>query len=315
MQDFASAAMVRLLQGALHAGACAGGAVSPRGAHVPMATKRDTVAALVAQAGLAGLMSAAARVERIAGEPLHQALVMARGPQDFASRWQRLERYVHSSHVVRVIGGDAWSLQVDHGGVDPRSSDQRPQPAESLTVAGAWIGALQAIGTEGLVLEIDGQRVFPAPAETVLRRLAATGRAHRWTWRWTRVDAPPWRPSTMAGDLVAQLPWPDPAAAVARRVLRDPSTRPALGELARDLHLAPRSLQRTLAAQGASLRFIVGELRARMAAWCLLHSAHPVADIGFLCGYTDQPHFTREFTRRAGAPPAAWRAAATPLRS
>lgn len=310
MQDFASAAMVRLLQGGRHADA-----PPPRDARVPISAKRDAVAALVAQAGLAGLMTRAARVDRIAGEPLHQALILARGPQDFASRWQRLERYVHSSHAVRVIGGGALWLSVEHGAADPRRSDHHPQPAESLTVAGVWAGALQAIGTQGLVLQIDGQVVFPAPSEPVLVALAAAGRVQRWTWHWSRVEPAAPQASELFGDLAAQLPWPDPAAAVARRVLADPSALPALGELARGLHMAPRSLQRKLAAQGASLRFIVGEVRARMAAWCLLHSAHPVAEIGFLCGYTDQPHFTREFTRRAGAPPAAWRSAtATPRR-
>lgn len=300
--------MVRLLQGERHADA-----PPPRGAHVPISTKRDAVAALVAQAGLAGLMTRAARVDRIAGEPLHQALILARGPQDFASRWQRLERYVHSSHAVRVIGGGALWLSVEHGAADLRRSDHHPQPAESLTVAGVWAGALQAIGTQGLVLRIDGQVVFPTPCESVLVALAAAGRVHRWTWHWSRVEPPAPQPTKLFGDLAAQLPWPDPAAAVARRVLADPSALPALDELARGLHMAPRSLQRKLAAQGASLRFIVGEVRARMAAWCLLHSAHPLAEIGFLCGYTDQPHFTREFTRRAGAPPAAWRSAtATP---
>lgn len=303
--------MVRLLQRGL--AARPGGAPAappPRGARVALATKRDTVAALVAQAGLAGLFAQAARIDAVAGEPLHQALLRARGPHDFATRWRRLERYVHATHAVRVVGSDTRSLQVEHAAADPQRSGQRPWPVESLAVAGVWVGALQAIGTQGLVLTIEGQRVFPGADEARLATLAAQGRAQHWLWRWTQVVPAHPPPSTMADELAAQLPWPDPATAVARRVLADPAGLPTLDALAQDLRQAPRSLQRSLAAQATGLRHIVGEVRVRMAAWWLLNSDHGLAEIGFLCGYTDQPHFTREFTRRAGAPPATWRCAA-----
>ena len=35
----------------------------------------------------------------------------------------------------------------------------------------------------------------------------------------------------------------------------------------------------------------------------------PLAEVGFLCGYADQAHFTREFRRRVGLPPERYRRA------
>jgi AraC-like DNA-binding protein len=32
-----------------------------------------------------------------------------------------------------------------------------------------------------------------------------------------------------------------------------------------------------------------------------------IAEIGFVCGYSDQAHLTREFNRRMGVPPARYR--------
>lgn len=64
-----------------------------------------------------------------------------------------------------------------------------------------------------------------------------------------------------------------------------------------DLGLPPKAIARIL-------RFKAAE---RMAA----ASDHPNwADVAFACGYADQAHLTREFSKLAGRPPTAWRAVA-----
>jgi AraC-like DNA-binding protein len=39
----------------------------------------------------------------------------------------------------------------------------------------------------------------------------------------------------------------------------------------------------------------------------LLHSEAPLAEVGFLCGFSDQAHFTRAFKRQVGLTPARYR--------
>jgi AraC-like DNA-binding protein len=51
------------------------------------------------------------------------------------------------------------------------------------------------------------------------------------------------------------------------------------------------------------------ELRCRAGAWWLLNSHASIAELGFLSGYADQAHFTRELQRRVGMTPARYRAA------
>jgi len=52
--------------------------------------------------------------------------------------------------------------------------------------------------------------------------------------------------------------------------------------------------------------FIIGE-RVERAKRLLLGSDAPICDIALSCGFTDQPHLTRLFTRREGLSPAVWR--------
>ena len=82
-----------------------------------------------------------------------------------------------------------------------------------------------------------------------------------------------------------------------------------LDGVARELGLAPRTLQRMLARDGLSLTTIVAEARVRAAAWWLLNTGVGLAEIGYLCGFCDQPHFTRDFLRRVGLTPARYREA------
>lgn len=75
--------------------------------------------------------------------------------------------------------------------------------------------------------------------------------------------------------------------------------------------MSPRSLQRELSRAGTHCRAMLAELRGRAAAWWLLERDAPIAEIGFLCGYADQPHFTRQFRDRVGMTPARYREAFT----
>ncbi len=80
-------------------------------------------------------------------------------------------------------------------------------------------------------------------------------------------------------------------------------------ELAEGLGFPVRTLQRRLGHAGLSPSRLLAEARCRSGAWRLLHTADPIAEVGFLSGFADQAHFTRELRRRVGLPPAAYRAA------
>lgn len=324
-EDFASAAMVRLLVRAMAAQGLAlpPGLPAPSalaGSHVPLDCKRSVVQAVLAQGGPALLLHLARQVHLLQGDPVHRALMGAGDVPGLLVRWQRLERYVHSHHQVSVRAESPHSIHLHHH-ARPGASGM-PQPPESLAVLGVLLGTCEALGVPGLAVHLgELERGGSSPAlplatgpeqATGLATAIAQGHASHWTLRWqpgTHPLAAQEEHPNLQATLCDALPWPPLAHHIARRVLHDPAGEHPVQELAESLGQARRTLQRHLAAHGLSCRAIATEARARAAAQWLLEAPHGIAEIGFACGFADQPHFTREFSRRVGMTPARYRQA------
>ncbi len=324
-EDFASAAMVRLLVRAMAAQGLAlpPGLPAPSalgGSHVPLDCKRRVVQSVLAQGGPALLLHLARQVHWLQGDPVHGALLGASDVPALLARWQRLERYVHSGHQVSVRAQGPGRIALHHHARPGKGGT--PQPPESLAVLGVLLGCCEALGTPGLAVQLGepgagGSAALPLAAcpdqATGLATAIALGHASHWELHWQTGTHPPQaqeQPSPLT-TLCDPLPWPPLAHRIARRVLHDPAGEHPVQALAESLGQARRTLQRHLAAHGLSCRAIANEARTRTAAQWLLGTPHGIAEIGFACGFADQPHFTREFARQVGMTPARYRQAFT----
>ncbi len=324
-EDFASAAMVRLLVRAMAAQGLAlpPGLPAPAalaGSHVPLDCKRSVVQAVLAQGGPALLLQLARQVHLLRDDPVYRALMGAGDVPALLARWQRLERYVHSGHQVSVLAQGAGRIRLHHHARPGKGGT--PQPPESLAVLGVLLGTCEALGVTGLAVHLgepggNGRPALPLVSgqdqATELATAIAQGHASHWALHWQPGAAAP-APAghdeqNPQATLCDALPWPPLAHRIARRVLRDPAGEHPVDELAQSLGQARRTLQRHLAAHGLSCRAIATEARTRAAAQWLLDTPHGIAEIGFACGFADQPHFTREFARQVGMTPARYRQA------
>jgi AraC-like DNA-binding protein len=112
--------------------------------------------------------------------------------------------------------------------------------------------------------------------------------------------------------LVEQLARSEKADVVAR-LRASLLERMSLGEfseedLASDLHMSRRSLQRRLAEADASYQSLVDDTRRDMALRYIRDPAKSATDITFLLGYSQQSAFTRAFRRWTGMSPSEFRA-------
>lgn len=321
MSDFASAAMVRVLvQGMREMGyvppaeAIGAGTHGGHVATVSLKLKRRVVASAVEQGGLACLALLGRGVHRYRRDPTHIALTSARTAAELFTRWQRLERYIHSRHRCEVLALRPGEARLRHVS---REASVPPMAAEDLVVLGLLAALLEALGLEHVQAFAGNAGVFPHSDAAAVSRAAARGTTAAWRITWQGEVAkhshcesqPNATGQPDLDDLIAPAAWPELLTDSARLLLADLAHPLPLPDLAVALGRAPRSLQRELARAGFGYAPLLAEVRCRAAAFWLLRSRASIAEIGFLCGYADQAHFTRDLQRRVGLTPARYRAA------
>lgn len=81
----------------------------------------------------------------------------------------------------------------------------------------------------------------------------------------------------------------------------------SMAEVARELHLSPRTLRRRLADEGTAFRALAEEVTITFAEELLADPALTVDDIAARLGYSDGSSLTRAFVRVHGIPPGRYR--------
>jgi AraC-like DNA-binding protein len=93
--------------------------------------------------------------------------------------------------------------------------------------------------------------------------------------------------------------------AILKRLLA--GQRPGLQDVARELRLSTRTLQRRLAAETATFQQLLEQARRELARHYLLHSSLELNETAYLLGYEDVNSFFRAFHDWEGHPPGEWR--------
>jgi AraC-like DNA-binding protein len=83
--------------------------------------------------------------------------------------------------------------------------------------------------------------------------------------------------------------------------------RPGIQDLARELHLSTRTLQRRLTEEGITFQSLLDEARRELARHYLLHSSLELNQTAYLLGYDDANSFFRAFHQWEGTSPGQWR--------
>ncbi|MBC7942097.1 MAG: helix-turn-helix transcriptional regulator [Chitinophagaceae bacterium] len=279
-----------------------------RVATVSLDEKRQLVSAALAQGGITCLALLGRGLHRYADEPTHRALVSARDASDLFVRWSRLERYIHSRHRIDVLDVSDRSAHIAHRS---RPGTPAPLPAENLVVLGVLLALLEGLGASRVSGRVGDVPVYPEPDPAALTMAAQQGTTAAWTIEWTPTTVLPRQPTPVDAAVAADVNPPHAWPALAQRsfvVLCANLTGPfTLPTLAQTLGHAPRSVQRSLSQAGLSYSQVLAEARCRSASWWLMRSAIPVAEVVYLCGHADQPHFTRDFRGRVGMTPLRYR--------
>lgn len=297
MSDFAAAAMMRLIALGLKRQGLGLPAAPPplRGARVPLVDKRRLMDALLQRHGAEAVLRIGEAVHDARDEPVLVALTLARDPAELVARWQRLERFIHSRHRVRVEAGGPGRLQLRHVSL---VAAEPPTVAEDLLVLGVLVALIDRQGTVDLQARV-GARGWLRRTKGRWQAVGPAGPSSGWRLQWRAMPA--------AAPSAAPAAATDWASAAALPLQADLGRPWSLAMLAAELHCAPRSLQRHLAEQGSSFVALLRQLRLAQAARLLAETSTAPAAIGYLCGFADQAHFTREFKRHCALTPLRYR--------
>jgi AraC-like DNA-binding protein len=306
-EDFASSAMVRVLaRGMVRLGlrppVLAADLLLAR---IPLDLKRTVLQSAIEQGGLACLPLLGRGLHDLAMEPTHLALTTGRSAGAMFMRWQRLERYIHSTHRIRMHALGGTSARVEHVHKD---HGPRPLPVEDLVVCGVLCALLEANGLTAVVARANGVALYPSPDPDMLSRCAEQQETGLWSMSWSSSAQ-----AAAASDLSASWAqvsphvWTPFARAVGDLVARHLPELLPVDAAASAVGMSRRSFQRSLASEALTYQQLQADVRFRLAGWNLLHQDMTIAEVGFVHGYSDQAHLTREFNRRVGVPPAKYR--------
>ncbi len=137
----------------------------------------------------------------------------------------------------------------------------------------------------------SGRRTSIGPSSRTTRSFSRPSR---------RSSRPSWRRLSRRRRVAEQV------KGVLKRLLA--GRRPGVEDVARELRLSSRTLQRRLTDAGATFQQLTQEARRELARHYLLHSSLELNQTAYLLGYEDAHSFFRAFHDWEGSPPGEWRA-------
>jgi AraC-like DNA-binding protein len=255
------------------------------------------------------------RLERY--DPVGIAAVSARSLRDALQRLARYKQLTCPEAIEVAERGDECRVQFRW------LLAQETEPPVLVDVCFAWVANIARRGTGGLVnpkrLELRG------PARNSRMYTAHFGCPARFEVRqnvivFAKADLD--RPflthnadlsAVVARHLEAELSQALAPSAIGEQVKgiltrQLAGRRPGIEDVARELGLSSRTLQRRLAEDGATFQQLVQEARRDLARHYLSHSSLELNETAYLLGYEDAHSFFRAFQEWEGTSPGEWRA-------
>ena len=232
------------------------------------------------------------------------------------------EAYRRLARYARVIS-ELWSARIEHeaagvrvGYVFPAAAARRPDWLHDWLVAGVVRLSRIASGEGFAPLEVALVRARPAdatPFEDWFRAPIVWGAPHVSLLCRSEDLArplPTGNPEVAAAtervalDYLARLDRNDTVTQVRSRIRENlPSGLPSQAEVARALHLSPRTLARRLEEAGTSFTALLDETRRALAEQYLKRTDFSVAEVAYLVGFAEASSFNRAFRRWTGRAP------------
>lgn len=256
-------------------------------------------------------------------ERFHPSALAALSTDNLGAAVQHLARYKQLTcpeELLHAPEGDEWPLRFRY----LLTAEHEPQPL--IEYAFAWLLTIARHGTGTRISPLRVEFVEPRAHLQALERHfgcpVLTGAARNaLIFRATDAACPFTTRNVELLDMLApqfeeqlkqitqQITHTSSITELVRSAIQQRLTghRPNVDDIARDLHMSSRTLQRRLQDSGSSFQRLLDEARHRMARYYLSNSVLELNEAAYLLGYEDANSFARAFRAWEGVPPKHWR--------
>jgi AraC-like DNA-binding protein len=252
-------------------------------------------------------------------EHFDPVVLAALSTSNFGEAMRQIARYKQLScpeEVVLEPGDEEWAIQFRW------LLANEEEPAVLTDLCFAWVLSIARVGTgmriSPMRLELQRPRANARPLERHFGCPVVFGAARNAiVFRGADAEL---RFVTRNAELLAMLApqldeelkqhkgeesFPERVRATIQRKLT--GSRPKMEEIARELHISSRTLQRRLQDAGSNFQKALEEARHQLARHYLTNSLLELSETAHLLGYEDSNSFVRAFRVWEGIPPAHWR--------
>lgn len=275
---------------------------------IPVSIKKELLDLALEEGGADLVMKLARVLEGEPGSsPLLFFLLNSASPADIIRKLEQYDKYFHSSRQLRLVEDGDTQLTIDHIG----HGSIRISASEDLFICGLLFYLLQKIGCQNLSIlwkEINDPNTRKYLKDS--RVISDSGRC-RWLFQWDEFKAIASIPGLDSFLLNTLQPLSAEDASirsqVTKVVLQDLNKKWELSDLAGQLNVSKRTLQRRLKHEGVSFAKLLNSLRIEQSMELLKNRELSLAEIGYLLGFSDSSHFSREFKKANGMTPLMYR--------
>jgi len=259
-------------------------------------------------------LGAEPRFERY--QPTAIAAVCSRSFRDALQRIGRYKKLTCPEEIrVRICGEEA-SVEFVY------TQAEETQPDVMVDLVLSWILGIGRRGADGQITPLRLELTRPAQNRELLEshfgcRVRFKANRNALIFRSTDLDRPFVTQNdellkAIGAQLEAELKERNSSADLSDQVKHTlerslPGKRPTLPQVARELCMSARTLQRRLTEADVTFQHLVEETRREMAHRYLKHSAVELNEAAFLLGYEDANSFFRAFHGWEGTTPGEWR--------
>lgn len=268
--------------------------------HIQLSLKRQLLAEVYQNWGAVPILKAGFDIQRMADSPLSFTLFKAASVPELLERFFKFQRYFHSKHRVELRGREGNSVALWH----MSKTAKKPEIFEDILIAGLLAGMLSLYGCRRVTLKIGG--CLAIKNGTVVEDYKPSADCSRFAISWDSVVTPirytsaemknGFRNFTATGR--GRI-----SGKIGEIVENDPIQKWKLKEIACNFGLSPRTLQRRLREEGTTFGDCLLAARCQCAVYYITQKVGSLTAVGFLSGFSDAAHFSREFKRNMGILP------------